>query len=181
MRVWDKSKVTETGGADLKHHIHPLPFCTPRVKNVMTTPSANIPVTQAPKRFSVSSMYAYFYRPPLIPSSTQLTRKPPYRHEAPGMPLGRKCLGRCQEIYAIGQSWGRRDNCYCFSNSSSVGKSKKRFPVPRQNLIWIVTFNPLHDDLPYMEVCRAMFLRARSYNLEKMAYPGASGRLWEVF
>ena len=67
----------------------------------------------------------------------------------------------------------RKNNRYCFTNAPFAGKSKKLFPVPRQ----IVTLIPLHDDLPYMEVRRAMFLRARNHNLEKTAYPVALGRL----
>ena len=50
-------------------------------------------------------------------------------------------------------------------------RAKSSFQSPRQNLIGIVTLNPLHDDLPYMEVRRAMFLRACNHNLENMAYP----------
>jgi len=60
---------------------------------------------------------------------------------------------------------------YCFSNSSLAGKSKKLFPFPQQNLIRIANFNPLHDDLPYMQVRRAIFLRARNHKPGKDSAP----------
>ena len=109
-------------------------FCCP-LSLISALSSANIPVS--PRLFGecdTLTFTARHFEKPLIPSSTQPTRKPP---KASLKPLGRKRLGRCEEICAFGQKEKGAEKAIAivFQIRLQLVRAKSSFQFPRQNLI----------------------------------------------